>query len=67
MGSLELSSGWLLVITALLIYCAVQTFRDFRRHRYLMAGVGVFCLALILLMPIRTHAVKYDLQIASLR
>ena len=49
MGSLELSSGWLLVITALLIYCAVQTFRDFRRHRYLMAGVGVFCLALILL------------------
>jgi hypothetical protein len=49
---------WLLVPLAVSAYCAVQAIRDFRGRNYIMAGLGVVCLAALLLAPIPTHAVR---------
>ena len=48
-------------------YCAVQAIRDFRRRNYVLAVAGLACLLLLLLTPIQTHAVKFDLPFNTAR
>ena len=48
----------LLVVAA---YCLAQTVRDFRARKYAWAVAGAVCLALLLLTPIQSRAVKFDL------
>jgi hypothetical protein len=43
------------------IYCVVQAVRDYRRGAYVMAAAGAACALLLLLLPIKSHAVKIDL------
>ena len=52
---------WALALLLVAIYCLVQAIRDLRGKHYAMAGLGFLCAALLLLMPIKTHAVKLDL------
>ena len=51
---------WPWVILALSVYCIVQVVRDLRTGSYIMAVAGVICIALLLLTPIPSRAVKYD-------
>lgn len=53
---------WLLLLVA--VYCAIQIVRDFRRRAYWMAAFGLICLALLLLTPMQTHAVKLNLPMS---
>jgi len=52
---------WSFALVGVLIYCAAQAIRDFRRKRYIWAAAGAFAAATILCVPITTHAVKIDL------
>lgn len=50
---------WALLLIG--VYCLFQTVRDLRARRYLLAGAGIACLALLLLVPIQSSVVKIDL------
>ena len=56
-----LSPFWAGALLLVAIYCLVQAIRDIRGKYYTMAGLGLVCAALLLLMPIRSQAVKLDL------
>lgn len=43
------------------VYCLLQIVRDLRAKHYLFAAAGIACLALLLLVPIQSNAVKLDL------
>ena len=58
-----LVSLWSLGLLAVAIYCISQAIRDYRRGNYAMAVAGAAGAALVLLMPIQTHAVKVDLPV----
>ena len=60
-----MSTGWEIVFLAVSIYCIVQAVRDFRRRDYALALAGAVCAALLLLLPIKTQAVKLDLPASS--
>lgn len=44
------------------LYCLAQAVRDFRRHAYAWAVLGLLCAAALPLTPIQTHAVKLDID-----
>jgi hypothetical protein len=52
---------WVLALLAVAIYCAAQAIRDFRKGNYAMAAAGAACVALLLLVPLQSHAIKLDL------
>jgi hypothetical protein len=52
---------WIAVLLAVCIYCAAQAVRDFRKGNYAMAAAGAACVAMLLLIPIQSHAIKLDL------
>lgn len=56
---------WALLLVA--AYCLAQTVRDFRARRYAWAVAGIACLALLLLTPLSSHAVKFDLPPGTAR
>lgn len=58
-------AAWMVGLFLVAIYCAVQAVRDFRRGAYAMAAAGAACALLLLLMPIESQAVKFDLPHAS--
>ena len=53
--------SWAIVFAALPIYIVWQIIRDWRRRSYVMAAFGALCLAGLLCVPIKTHAVKLDM------
>lgn len=56
---------WLMLLVA--IYCLAQSIRDFRRRSYAMAVAGLTLAGLLLLVPIETQAIKFDLIAPSTR
>ena len=56
-----LSPFWAGALLLVAVYCLVQAIRDIRSKHYAMAALGFLCAALLLLMPIRSEAVKLDL------
>jgi len=52
---------WAFALLLVAVYCIWQSVRDFRRGERAMGLLGAVCAGLILLMPIKTHAVKVDL------
>ena len=52
---------WVLALLAVAIYCAAQAVRDLRKGNYAMAAAGAACVAMLLLIPIQSHAIKLDL------
>jgi hypothetical protein len=43
------------------IYCIVRVVLDLREKRYVWAGIGACCAALLLFAPNEAHVVKIDL------
>lgn len=65
-----MGQAWLFWNTALLAaaaYCAVRAVVDFRQRRYAWAALGIASAAVILLVPIPTHAVKVTLPVSEPR
>jgi hypothetical protein len=58
---------WMLLMLLVAAYCIVQIVRDYRRGDHVMAVAGLACVLLLLLTPIKTHAVKLDLPINEAR
>lgn len=56
---------WFLGLPVVAVYCICQAVRDFRRGERAMGLLGAVCAGLILLMPIKTHAVKVTLPIGT--
>ena len=56
---------WMAALTAVIVYCVAQAVRDLRAKRYAWAAAAVLSVALLLSMPVQTHAVKVDLPAAS--
>ncbi|HEY0623805.1 hypothetical protein [Sphingomonas sp.] len=56
---------WRAALTAVIVYCVAQAVRDLRAKRYAWAAAAVIAAALLLIMPVQTHAVKIDLPAAS--
>lgn len=58
-----------LIYLPVLAYLVAQVTRDFRRGNFVIAGLGVLCVAWVFMnTPIPTHAVRLDLpQPASFR
>ncbi|WEJ98413.1 MAG: hypothetical protein P0Y59_15855 [Candidatus Sphingomonas phytovorans] len=56
---------WFLAMLVIAVYCICQAVRDFRRGERAMGLFGAVCAGFILFMPIKTHAVKIDLPIAT--
>jgi hypothetical protein len=52
---------WLFVLPAAALFCGIETYREFQRKKYVLAAVGAACTLLLLLTPVQTHAVKFDL------
>jgi hypothetical protein len=49
---------WLTMLAGL--YCAIRGGLDLRDGQYLWGAIGLVCAAALLLTPIRSQAVKYD-------
>ena len=43
------------------LYCLVRAVMDLKHHRFVWGVVGLICAGLILLTPMSSQAVKYDL------
>jgi hypothetical protein len=56
-----MSRLWLAIIVGVSIYCGVQAYRDVRRGDWLMAALGMVCVLVLWLAPIRSQAMKFDL------
>lgn len=54
---------WMAALGAVAIYCVVQAVRDFRAKRFAWAAAAAVSAALLLMMPVQTHAVKIELPI----
>jgi hypothetical protein len=52
---------WLLASGAAAIYCIVRAIFDLRQKRYMWGVLGLISAAVLLLTPVKTHAVKIDL------
>jgi hypothetical protein len=50
-------------MAAVTIYCIVQAIRDFRAKQFAWAAAAALSAAVLLSIPIKTHAVKIDLPI----
>jgi hypothetical protein len=59
--------AWIIAALAAGIYCVVRAILDLRQRRYAWSAVGFLCAAGLLLTPIQTHAVKYDVPFPSSR
>jgi hypothetical protein len=51
---------WLWIGLAVGIFCVVRGIVDLRQRRYVWGGVGLLAGLVLLLAPIETRAVKYD-------
>lgn len=60
-----LSPFWAGALLLVAVYCFVQAVRDLRGKHFAMAAFGFLCAALLLLVPIGSHAVKLDLPVRS--
>ena len=47
------------------LFCLAVAIRALRRKEYVWAALAFACVALLALTPIPTHAVKYDLGVAT--
>lgn len=62
-----MENSWFTIaaITFVALYCVVQAVRDIRAKRYIWAAAAGISAALLLTMPVQTHAVKIDLPMAE--
>jgi hypothetical protein len=56
---------WTAIGLIVAIYCLTRAVEDVRQKRYVWAAIGFGCAALILFLPVQTHAVKVDLPVAT--
>ena len=56
---------WLLASLAATIYCVARAIVDLRQRRYVWAAVGAISAAILLLTPVKTHAVKVELPLSN--
>ena len=61
MSAFLLASLWPWALVLVAAYCLVQIIRDCRAGHYLWAVAGVICLAVLLITPIQSRALKLDL------
>ena len=57
----DMSAFWLIALLAATIFCVAQAVRDWRAKNYGWAVAAAISAALLMSMPIKTHAVKIDL------
>jgi hypothetical protein len=50
-----------IVLAVATLFCLVRAIVDFTRRRYRWAAAGLACVALLMSVPLETHAVKFDL------
>jgi hypothetical protein len=56
---------WLFASGAAAIYCIARAIFDLRQKRYVWAAFGLISAGVLLLTPVKTHAVKVDLPVAN--
>ena len=56
---------WTIVALLVAAYCIARAIWDLRQRQYVWAALGFLSAAAILLTPVQTHAVKFDLPIAG--
>jgi hypothetical protein len=56
---------WLLASGGAAIYCIARAVVDLRQRRYFWGALGIVSAAVLLLTPIKTHAVKIDLPVST--
>ncbi|OAO05183.1 hypothetical protein A8B75_05185 [Sphingomonadales bacterium EhC05] len=56
---------WPFILLIAGIYCIARAVSDFRQKKYVWAVFGLASAAIILLMPMETHAVLIDLPLSS--
>jgi hypothetical protein len=54
---------WTIAVLAAATYCIIRGVIDLRERRYVWATIGIVCGALLLLTPIESRAIKFDLPI----
>jgi hypothetical protein len=52
---------WLWLGTVAGVFCVVRGIADLRARRYLWGSLGVLAGLALLLIPVQTHVVKFDL------
>ena len=57
--------AWFLACTAAAAYCLVRSVTDFRAERYVWGAFGLASAAIILAVPVQTHAVRVTLPQSS--
>jgi hypothetical protein len=55
---------WIAALSVVIVYCAIQAFRDFKAKNYAWAAAAAICAVILVTMPIKTHAIKIDLPIS---
>jgi hypothetical protein len=55
---------WIFALLGVEIFCIGQSIRDIRAKNYTWAAIAGISAAVLLAMPIKTHAVKIDLPTA---
>lgn len=60
-GEAGMTMPWPWIALAVAAYCIVRGTIDLRAHRYVWGGLGVLAGIALLLVPIRSEAVKLDL------
>jgi hypothetical protein len=53
--------AWIYASMAAALYCLVRGIVDLRERRFVWAALGIVSGLVLMLTPIRSHAVKYDL------
>lgn len=56
---------WMAALLAVIVYCVVQSIRDFRARRYLWGSAAAMSAAVLVMMPVQSHVVTVDLPLAA--
>lgn len=62
---MENSWLWIAALPLVALYCVMQAIRNIRAKRYAWATAAALSAAVVLTIPIPTHAVKVNLPAAS--
>jgi hypothetical protein len=57
----DFTEPWLIIGLIVALYCLARGIVDLRRRSFIWGALGIAAGALLLSLPIQTHAVKYDL------
>jgi hypothetical protein len=60
-GDAMTSQLWMVMVGIAGLYCLVRGVNDLRHKRFVWGAIGLACGGFLLLTPIQSQAVKYDL------